>query len=144
MTWLKRFIKLILSEASDEKRAAIMFIVNEKGLVLSVSRKDDTSKVGLPGGKVDPGETPKEAAARELYEECGLIATNLELVFVHQDEGRYKTFCYIGDVTGTINTLEQGTIRWVDPDVLLNPEFSPFAPYNEKLFKKLRKLGVLP
>lgn len=28
----------------------------------------------LPAGSLDPGETPEEAAARELLEECGLTA----------------------------------------------------------------------
>lgn len=28
----------------------------------------------LPGGSLDPGETPEEGAARELLEECGLAA----------------------------------------------------------------------
>jgi 8-oxo-dGTP pyrophosphatase MutT (NUDIX family) len=28
----------------------------------------------LPSGKIEPGETPHEAAARELAEECGLAA----------------------------------------------------------------------
>lgn len=30
----------------------------------------------VPGGKIDPGETPRQAAVRELAEETGLVATN--------------------------------------------------------------------
>ncbi|WP_158888310.1 NUDIX domain-containing protein [Amycolatopsis anabasis] len=31
----------------------------------------------LPGGMIDPGETPRQAAIRELREESGLVAENL-------------------------------------------------------------------
>jgi ADP-ribose pyrophosphatase len=33
--------------------------------------------VELPAGKIEPGETPAEAAARELEEECALVASEL-------------------------------------------------------------------
>ena len=40
---------------------AIIFHPENKKLVLGVSRKDDHTKMGLPGGKIDAGETPLEA-----------------------------------------------------------------------------------
>jgi 8-oxo-dGTP pyrophosphatase MutT (NUDIX family) len=36
------------------------------------------ARLEIPGGHVDPGETPPEAALREVYEEVGVIVDNLK------------------------------------------------------------------
>jgi 8-oxo-dGTP pyrophosphatase MutT (NUDIX family) len=138
---LKRFINLVV-EGKLRKRAAILYIVNDEGNVLSVSRKDDPNKIGLPGGKVDPGEVPAQAAERELFEETGLTVSNLRRVFTHLDLGGFETSTFVGDVEGTIGTDEIGTLTWVTHEMLLDPEISPYWKYNERLFKHL-KIDVL-
>ena len=50
---------------------------------LSVSRRNDTTRWGLPGGKVDAGESNFQAVIREVLEESGiqLLAEFLEPLF---------------------------------------------------------------
>ena len=56
--------------------AAVVFR-NSLGHVLTV-RKESSTKFQLPGGKLEAGETPAQAAAREVAEEIGV-----ELSLIH-------------------------------------------------------------
>jgi 8-oxo-dGTP pyrophosphatase MutT (NUDIX family) len=47
-----------------------------------VTHRSDTDNWGLVAGWVDPGETPRDTAVREVREETGLTVTSLELVDV--------------------------------------------------------------
>ena len=51
--------------------------------VLMVERKDEPGYYGLPGGKIEKGETPEAACVRELYEETMLktVEAALEPVY---------------------------------------------------------------
>lgn len=52
----------------------------ETVLVIQKDRPDwQKGKLNLPGGKIEDGETPEEAAIRELKEESGLDAARMEL-----------------------------------------------------------------
>ena len=55
------------------QRANLCFIVREeKILLIRKKRGFGAGKINGPGGKVDPGETPLEAALRETFEELGV------------------------------------------------------------------------
>lgn len=58
-----------------EQSGAYAVILDNGGRVLTV--RAENGRCYLPGGRVEPGETPRQALAREIAEECGWSAAIL-------------------------------------------------------------------
>jgi 8-oxo-dGTP pyrophosphatase MutT (NUDIX family) len=57
-------------------------VVFDPGGRVLLGRRSDTGNWALPGGIIDPGEEPADAAIREIFEETGVIAVPERLVSV--------------------------------------------------------------
>ena len=85
----------------------------------------------MPKGKIDPGETPEQAAIREVQEETGLVNLTLGALLAHtyhtyEQKGERilkKTWWYRMQTSDTqlIPQTEEDIeeILWVKPDVWL-------------------------
>jgi ADP-ribose pyrophosphatase len=61
----------------------------------------DERTLEVPSGKLEPGESPHEAAVRELAEECGLAATALQELGTFWAVPAYSTeFVHVFEATG--------------------------------------------
>jgi len=83
--------------ALTPKIAAVSIVVFEQNRFLLIERKYPPFQgfLSFPGGKVERGEAPPQAAARELYEETALIAHELKFLLTldlhEQDEAPSPT-----------------------------------------------------
>lgn len=120
--------------------AVCALIYDAHGNILTVSRKHDPNDLGLPGGKVDRGESPAGALIREVKEETGYSITIKKLVFqtLCQSKMVVTYLCEI-DRTRTVNVTsskETGKVGWHKPEDIC--ENSSFAEYNRALFSAIR------
>lgn len=125
------------------KLAVCALILNDDGLVLGCSRRNEPDNMGLPGGKVDDDEKPWNAICREVQEETGLTILSAREEFRRDCEGpdTYDAICYrvtrFEDSIGHWpREVEKNiTVRWITWDELCDDKNS-FAPYNKALRAK--------
>ncbi len=83
-----------IARMPDEIRPSTNGVVfNGRGEVL-LQKRADNGYWGLPGGKVDIGESVEQGAIREVLEETGLHVTVKRLIGVYSDPQQYSIMSY--------------------------------------------------
>jgi len=92
------------------------------------------ARMEFPGGKIEPGETPKEAAVREIFEEVDVEVDpdHVNLFKVYQDYKEFHVFTYnIRHLDAELNP--EG---WFNFEQAI-PEDFPTFPINHQMIKEL-------
>lgn len=121
--------------------------LRKDGKILVGQRPENHSLAGqweFPGGKIEPGETPEEALARELSEELGIEARigELKLACTHSygDVGILILFYEVNFWKGEPKAMHHMMLDWIYPSELKDRNI-PEA--NRKILDRLYKaLGV--
>lgn len=146
---MKHLSTFALFESARVIAAATAILDGNKVLILK--RGDDApwepGKWNLPGGIVEDGETPEEAAIREAQEECGLTPAGLTLISKHNKDDWSVEFYRSDKYTGELKVSDECPAhKWVTAQELDKYEFVPFVkPMLKKLlvqkFESLEDFG---
>ena len=107
-------------------------VIRRDGTILCAQRGLSGSLPGMwefPGGKIEPGETPKEALEREIVEEleCRVHVGDLITTTTHEyDFGVVSLtsfFCEL--LEGSPVLTEHAAVVWLEPSELQSLEWAP-------------------
>ncbi len=124
-----------------------------RGDRILLCRKDrDTSKLILPGGRIELGESDAECLAREIREELGDVALNrLQYLGTYEDRASLddatvvrtlRLVLYRGELSGTPTpSSEISELVWFGPDSN-REELTPI--FTNRILPDLLTRGILP
>jgi len=102
---------------------AVLTFIRREGQILLILKKRGlgSGKFNAPGGRLEPGETPEQAAVRETQEEVGLTPTGLcpagRLDFAFTDG--YSLRCHVFTAsghTGELTETDEAAPFWYPDD----------------------------
>ncbi len=110
-------------------------------LLLRNADKSEGNKWGVPGGKIDEGETPVQAVKREIAEETGIDLPEDSFVFYKTAYVRYPDYDFVFTMYSTklehepklvVSLSEHQEARWMTPEEALA---GPLVMGNEELYR---------
>lgn len=111
------------------KVVAAIIVKDKKVLATQRGYGEFINQWEFPGGKVEPGETKKEALIREIKEELNVLI-EIEKFGINV-KYQYPTFfldmdCYIANIKkGEIELLEHNNAKWLDVNELFSLNWIP-------------------
>jgi len=128
------------SQAAGDPIAVVAAVVMRDGKLLLCQRPDGDHLPLLwefPGGKIDPGETPEEALARELAEELGVVATVghqvAEVLHTYPEKRVWIRF-FLTTIEGEPSPLIHERVEWVALDAV---DGYPAPPPNAEVIDRI-------
>lgn len=105
-------------------------LIVHRRLVLVVAHGDDPARAGIPGGGIEPGETPEVAAMRELREETGLICEQLAYRCTVDEPDRgpegTRTYVFVATASGQLRRSHEGHPMWMRPADVVRGRYGDF------------------
>lgn len=138
-----------MTETTTNKPALSMAVVVADGKLLMIRRREREGDLlwALPGGAIEAGETPEEAAVRETLEETGLKveATSLIGQRIHPKTGRDMSYTACRVIDGEAHVAdadELDAIEWITlAEIPEKVPYGLFGPVQEYLDGALQGAG---
>jgi ADP-ribose pyrophosphatase YjhB (NUDIX family) len=127
--------------------AGVMLVIKD-GLILAISRRNNKTIFGLPGGKFDPetDQTPMDAAVRETREETSVEVKKCIQIYKRVEPARevggeaFECYCFYAlEWEGEPMNSEEGEVAWLTYEELTTTK-AAFPRYNEQTLKVFRNL----
>lgn len=116
-------------------------LIQREGRVLLGQRPAEKTLPGVwefPGGKIEAGESPESALARELSEELGIEAKIGRLVFAathnYTTTGILLLFYKVDSWKGELRPMHHSELKWVNPKELSE---TPLPDANRKILPQI-------
>jgi 8-oxo-dGTP diphosphatase len=135
--------------AAQRKLVVAGLITDDDGRVLLTQRRADQAhplEWEFPGGKIEPGESPELALARELREEIDAqVRVGAIWDVVHHDYGAFEVLMLVYHCRllpgQRAKCMEVHDLAWCPPDRLGD---YPVLPADRPLLDRLRREGLPP
>ncbi|MFI8499424.1 NUDIX hydrolase [Streptomyces sp. NPDC085524] len=124
-----------MTETTVKPPVSTAIIVHE-GRVLMARRREREGKLlwAFPGGGIEAGETPEEAAVREVAEEVGLEVAVQQVLGdrVHPQSGVHMTYVACTVISGEASVVDEeelAEVLWLEHGQI--PEYVPWGLFDK-------------